>query len=522
MNFSTTVYAGAGLDNEPIAKGLSLQGTQPAASRGLIYLRALAGGLPGSWQADHRKESETFVGWNGVAIHQKCLQLMQADCAVYRDVSATAKRKRRMKVYTTQDETEEVPETHPLLKLLKRPNPWQSGSIFRYSLCQQLSLTGRAMIWNVPNKSAGFGVNTGNGKTAMRIVIPTAFASPVHPSSDLPMGGWRIQPNSTFWGNDPEGFVEMFGGAHLAYGKVVPTEQMQTISWPHPLFTEDGCSPSGRGSRWIDGETQVGIAQWAQLKNGADPSIHIEIPEDAQWDDEIAERYAAKFREKYGGPQNAGSVLMTQGGAVSNLSMTPTEMAYTEAFTQYRDAVMALHGAVPMDADTYAGFFAKVKQFTELVIQPELDMIAESDTERLAKDYDGQGTLTIEYTAKSIDDPEVTDRETTTLVAARVYKVDEVRTKYGLPPLGGEEGEAFAGQAPQQMGMNVNGALSLNGQQPGGFGLSLGNADSSGATGMPSLSLGSAGQDALPPRLSLNGVGKQHTNGHAKAWRGYP
>lgn len=510
MELQHTAYAYAGGETPTVAP----QGVTKRA--GGMFLQALAGGTPGSWSSDHRKESEVFNHWNGIAIHQLCLQLQQADCAVYQDLSTAAKRKRRSKAYTTQDESQEVPETHDLVKLLKRPNQWESGSRFRYKIGLQMQLTGKAMIWNVPNMASKLGIGT--GKTVQRIVIPTALATPVQPSNDLPFGGWRIQPMSNYWGSDPQGFVEMFGGATLAMGKVVPHEQMQVIDWPHPLFVDDGCSPTARGSRWIDGETQVGIAQWAQLKNGADPSLFVSIPDEVQWDPEIAKRYQEEMAGKYGGPQNAGRVMMMQGD-VKPISTTPRDMAYTEAFIQYRDAIMALHGAIPIEADSYASFFAKVKQYTELTVQPVLDLIAEQDTERLAKEH-GDG-LTIEYTARSIDDPEVINNEITTLVAARAIKVDEVRTKMGLPPLGGPEGEAMAGQPQATTAMNVTGGLSLGGQQPGGFGLSLGTSDTSGASGMPSLSLpASNGGGAMPPRLSLNG--KHHTNGHGGAWKGYP
>ncbi len=481
---------------------------------GGLYLRALGGGTPGMWASDHRKESEQFHHWNGVAIHQICLQAMQADVMVYRDASPAITRKRRSKAYTTQDESQEMPEDDPLVKLLKRPNKWESGGRFRYKCVQQLQLTGKCIIWNVPN--VGGKLDTSYRRTAMRLVVPTAIASPVQPSKELPFGGWRIQPTWSQWSSDEDGFVEMFGGLTHAFGKVVPYEQTQVIDWPHPLYVDDGCSPTSRGARWIDGDTQVGTAQWAQLKNGADPSIHIEVPTDAQFDPELADRYAEKMAQKYGGPQNVGKVLFTQGGSVTPLSTTPKDMAYGEAFQQYRDAIMALHGAPKIDADTYASYYAKLKQFTEMTVQPILSLLAEEDTERLAPEF-GEG-LTIEMTAKTINDPEIMDRETNTLVTSRVIRVDEVRTRYGLEPLGGKEGEAFAGQAPATS-MNVNGSLGLSGQ--GGFGLMLPAGEKPQEQTAPELSLPSTSNlGSSQPRFSLNG--KHHTNGHRKVLEGYP
>lgn len=473
---------------------------------GGIYLRALAGGTPGSWASDHRKESEFFHHWNGVAIHQICLQAMQADVLVYSDSSPAMKRKRRMKIYTTQEESEEMPETHPLVRLLKRPNPDESGGRFRYKAVQQLQLTGTCLIWNVPNLGARLG--QGSGKTVQRFIVPTAIATPVQPSRDNPRGGWRLQPTWSNWAQDPEGFVEMFGGITMAFGKVIPAEQMQVIRWPHPLYVDDGCSPTGRASRWIDGDTQVGTAQWSQLKNGADPSLFLEVPADVDWSDEIAKRYEEKLAQKYGGPNNVGRVMMMQGKATP-ISTTPKDMCYAEAFNQYRDAITALHGVPRIDGDNYAALFAKLKQFEVMTVNPILSLLAEEDTERLAPEF-GEG-LTVEMEAKAINDPEVLDREIATDVAARAIQVNEIRALRGRPPL--PDGDVMAGQAQPTTGLNVSGGLSLNGA---GLGLQLPTETTTGQSGPPGLELAASGATSLPPRLSLNGVGKHHANGHGR------
>lgn len=445
---------------------------------GTIF-RAL-GGRPGAWSSDHRAESSHFSGWNGVAIHQIALQAMQCDVACYYDLDAKARAKRRSKSYTTQDESKELPETHALVRLLKRPNPITSGGLFRYECVLQLQLTGTALVWNVPTKS-GRGV-------AERHVIPTAWASPVGTSKETPRGGWRIQPAlGRFRGSDPDGFVEMFGGLAHAFGKVIPAEQVQTMRWPHPLYKDDGCSPTSRGASWIDGETQVNESQRNQLHNGADPSIVISVPKDCAMTPDDAERYALKFAEKYGGTNNAGKALFTHGEAKA-ISTTPRDMAYTEAFRQFRESIFALHGTPTFDADTYSGFYAKLKQFSTMTVQPVLSLLAEEDTERLAPLY-GEG-LTIEYSAHHIDDPEQLERRLATDISAEVIRKNELRALRGLPP--DPEGNAWVGGEKQQ-------ASNLSFNLP-----SLATTATADSTGIPA------------PAPAVKAAS------HHKRWKGYP
>lgn len=476
---------------------------------GMFLLRSLAGGLPGAWTSDHRKESEFFNHWNGVAIHQICLQLMQADVVVYQDTSPGARRKRRLKAYATQGESQELPETDPLVKLMKRPNPWESGGVFRYRRGQQLELTGVSMVWNVPTIASR---NAERRKVNMRLVIPTALATPVAPSRELPFGGWRVQPpNGMGWncGADSQGFVEMFGGIFRAYGNTIPHEQMQISRWPHPLLPEDGCSPTGRISRWNDGDAQVGIAQWSQLKNGADPSLFVEVSADVDWNPEIAKTYAEKFAEKYGGPQNVGRVMMTQGKATP-ISTTPKDMCYTEAHNMYRDAIFEAYGLPRFDSTSYASLYAGIMQFVTMTCQPIASLFAEDDTEHLAPAY-GEG-LTIEMECKQVNDPEVLDREIQTDASAKAITVNEIRSLRGRPPISG--GESLAGPTQPATGLNVSGGISL-----GGMGLNLPTETTTGQAGAPAMQLETSNSAAeLPTRLSLNGVGKHLANGNGRRY----
>ncbi|QDU06816.1 phage portal protein [Gimesia aquarii] len=410
---------------------------------------ALGSGQPGSWSTDHRQESEQFIGWTFVAIKAICLQAMQASVFVYDD-SLNGSKQKRMK-QRAQKEFEYIqikslyagengdsiplPNNHSLCSILKRPNPTQSGASFRYERVLQLQLTGTSIVWNVPNKF---------GKTVQRYVIPTAIASPVSPTEDLPEGGYKIQPSSLRYNHAAHGGKFLGSGTlHQIAGKIIPLAQLQITRWPHPVYKDDGQSPVSAGAKWIDSANQIDAARWSQMSNGADPSIVVTCGKEMNPTREELEAAAAMFEQKYGGTENTGKAIFTTGEQVVSLTATPKDMDYNESFLQFRDAILALHGVPGIaagisDGGSYAAFYASLKQFISLTVQPILDLLAEDDTEHLAPQF-GEN-LTIEIEAAHIDDPDILEKRLATDIRAQIIKVDELRAIRGLPPLGSERG----------------------------------------------------------------------------------
>jgi phage portal protein BeeE len=444
----------------------------------LVGLRyAIHHGHPGAWASDHREETQQITGWNYVAIRAKCIQGMQAKIRVYHDnrsAEAKALRKRardgygrigieaeQKALYGRDEETSiELPATHRLVRLVKQPNRRQSGAHFRYECIQQLESTGTVLIWNVPNKL---------GLTIERHVIPTAMATPMPPMPNLPHGGWRIDPGASRFSFPliDNGFVESYG-YFRAVGAVIPASPydldgeliidncgnplgfIQAIRWPHPLFKDDGYSPLSAIALWSDLAVEIDRMRWAAMKNQASPSLIITPTGDIEPDEKMLDRLSKRFNDKYGGPENAGRAMFLSGKAeVTQLGASPREMDYQSGFDQAGRAIMAGHGTPPIAAGasgsgSYAAFYAELKQFTELTIQPILDFLAEEDTERLAPQF-GEG-FTIEYEAASIDDPDLLEKRLDRdIKAGNVLTAKEYRALRGLPPFGDARDEALVG-----------------------------------------------------------------------------
>ncbi|WP_010588281.1 phage portal protein [Schlesneria paludicola] len=424
-------------------------------SLGVGVRAALGGASPGGWASDHREETAHYTGFNYVAIHAIAAQVAGATVTVFADSCHQVQRQARRKslagrcgsfrqwksTYGADDrETDSLSSEHPLVQLLKRPNPYESGASFRYRQAQQIRLTGTCLVWNVPNRA---------GMTCERYVIPTGMASPVSPTQELPAGGWRISPvASRYTPIVGDGFVDGPSWYRIL-GQIVDARQVQVIRLPHPWYLDDGQSPLSAGAKWVDAGEAVDTARFHQLRNGIDPSIVWNLPPDVSPDQDEIDRLQMKISSKYGGPTNVGRVMVAQNGtSITPLSVSPKEMCYSEGFQDFKAAILALHQTPPVavglqEPGAYAAYNASMKAWRHAAIQPLCDMIAESETEYLAPQF-GEG-LTVEIESDTVDDTELIERQLQNDLAAKTRTRNEWRAVRGMPPLPGPLGEELVG-----------------------------------------------------------------------------
>jgi hypothetical protein len=498
-------------------KGLWGGGSSAAAPRSAVVgsggLRsALMQGQAGSWASDHKAETDHFTGWNYIAIRAIALQAAQAQVLVFQDedvggdvggAGVAAKRRQIRKSLFRKhgvaksleligEDQSPLPQDHRLCRLMKRPNPYQSGASFRYEQVVQLSLTGTCLVWNVPNQA---------GLTVERYVVPTAAASPIMPTPEHPRGAWQVMSMNQ-WAviRDAQGFVDS-GGFGRAWGAMIPGEQMQVVRWPHPLRKDDGYSSLSAGALMIDTSEQIDRARWYHLNNGPSPSLVVDVDSDSP---EEVTRAQVLFNQGYTGVKNTGKAIFTGNAkSITAIGTNPKDMDYQGAFIQLRDSIMALHGVPGVaagltDGGSYAALYASITQFIRLTVQPYLSLIGEEETEQLGPQF-GSG-LTVEMEAAGIDDPTLLNQQLQVDVAARIRTVDEFRHERGLPPLGGEAGAAMVGVAPAV---------------PGGPGMSPGTGGQSQNGNGDESTTGVAGAPGFATIVGLSGLtelgGKSHT-----------
>lgn len=441
---------------------------------------ALQGRNAGGWASDHRAETLKDTGWNYIAVHAIASAAAQAEVLVFDDSQDqnTAKRQFRRKslrrtfgslgryksLYGGDDrETDPLPADDPLVRLMSRPNPEQSGAIFRYELAKQIRLTGSGYIWNVPNRL---------GRVCERYVIPTCCMTAVAPTREMPRGGWRVDPSVTRYAMPAiDGFVENTGWMR-AIGGTLPAEEVQIFRLPHALYKDDGQSPISASALWADTSDKIDQARFHHLNNGPTLSVVVTAGEATDPSAEDLEAAAETWNKKYSGVVNSGKAMFAAPGTtVTPISTTAVEMAYDLGFEQMKGASLAVHQVPPVaagiqEAGAYAAYLASMRQFTATAVQPLLDMIAEEDNRVIAPQF-GSGRV-IEIEAKSFDDPEQIEKELTNDLNARARTKNEWRAVRGLPPVSAEQGgEDWVGQNPAPaVGMYPSSPAGINWPKP--------------------------------------------------------
>ena len=431
-----------------------------------------AGSVGGMWASDHRTESMQDTNWDHIAIATICNQVASATVTAYRDGSKREINQSRRKAmraasgssnykaqYGPDDDALQMLESeHSLMRILKKPNPWEPGSAFRYRQAKQLRLTGTCLVWNVPSVA---------GPACERYVIPVAMTTFQWPqqNGNFPFGSFKIFPNtsrSIITDDDPSVIINQDGSKvsqagfqpgsaiwMLSMGITVDARQIQIIGYPHGWFLDDRQSPISAVALWKDADNAVNQARYSQMKNGVNSTIVWTLPPDVDPDQDEIDRVRKKIGDKYSGPENSGQVIVAQNGtAVTPLGTSAKDMEYEKGFEQYRDSCLANHGVnkatVGMtDQTSQAGLVTSMRQLEYIAVGPMCEMLAESDTFHLAPQFE-EG-LTVEIDPKKFNDEQERNARCQIAISGQCITKDTLAAILDLPLLGGEEGSKLAG-----------------------------------------------------------------------------
>lgn len=473
-------------DPDVIEKAVAVGDVRRASNLRMV----LSGGAPGMWASDHYAELQHCTGWNFVAVHAFALQFAGANISCFRRAQPkksrrtplpddpmerlkarldrlTMPRSRRTKAIggaeATQDSQERVPLDfdHPLSRLMRRPNPDQSGAQFRYQMAQQMGLTGGCIIWCLRDKRTKYDQR---GTPREMYIIPTGLAYPQPASAQYPAGWYRVMPMATYGMHiDPDGFGPPGSmGSLLVNGGEIDKRDTRSIGWPHPLFVSDWLSALSAGSIQVDLAEELDRAIVSRFKNEGRPGlvfgwesidIWARVPEPEK------DAFRADVRARNNGTHNTGNDLMLPPGMKADShDANPREMDFTGSRPQARDGVMALHHTPPTaaginEAASYASLFASLKQFTELKVQPNLDMAYEEVAEEVCQAF-GPGH-SLEAKARSIDDPALHQQKMDRLQQRGLVTVDEARADEGKPPHEDKEYGKLPAGTPWQVWQQV-------------------------------------------------------------------
>lgn len=396
------------------------------------------------------------------------------------------RRKRALASIQEGDELIPCPADDRMVKVLRKPNPFDTSWTFAYRLAMWFRLAGGCYIRIVPG-------NDGD----------PAELWPIPPNWLRAMGGpgkiidaWECRPILSGV-RDENAYGWMIGAGGR---ETIPADEIIQIGYPHPQHIFDFYSPLEAGAAWVDCSNNIGRARVAQFQNNSYPGVVIEInPELEDPDDDEMERIKSKFKNATAGVMNRGEpIVLTQGMVVKPWSLTPVEMDFVNSDNQMRDAQLALHrtgGSIVGMAEqtTFASMLASRAHWYQGLIRPTCVFLGSIYTERLAPKFSSDDPRRrVVY----FDDPTPTDAaqlnsDIQADAAIGAISPNEVRTLRGREPwpYGGDDPMAPMGTSPVPWHTGQEDDwLPVQGQEAGLEGLFGGEQEEPGTSGADTLS----------------------------------
>lgn len=298
-------------------------------------------------------------------------QLRQYTSWVYAAVSAISHEvaRQRPMLYRSTGPAEAdqlpLPHTHPLVRLLERPNPWLTPWELWYLTMAYLELTGNC-FWYV----AADGPDAAPRELW---VIPTPWV--------------RVIP-------DPREFVAGYEVVvtGLPIERFRPDEIVH-LRYPNPLDPHYGLSPLQANALTVDAHNELLKSRYQTFVAGPRPGVVLQT--DQTLTDQTVQRLEARLEERFAGRQNwHRPMVLEQGLSASPWTLTPAEMDYLSSARMTRDEILAVFRVPPpvtgvmenvgLGGQIWDG--ARV-MFCEGTVQPKLELLAQTLTRTLARRF---------------------------------------------------------------------------------------------------------------------------------------
>ncbi len=421
--------------------GRSITSADASFKRLLQAMRSMA---PGGWSDDRWEQTRHWEGIVYVFGHRVCEQAAQSEFQVFVKDENHPDGKRpvsRKDGPHTQEFADKNVKPYDLVELLEKPNNQDSFGELMYRTVQQMTLSGTALEWMVPNV---FGV------PYEVYTIPTAIAIPqpaVNP--DFPDGFYRIQPVY------PYGPFSTYPTPASAVGAPIPSQWMVRIQYPHPLLRYDGFSPLTALRLHLDELLMMDKSRHYSMRRSINPSgvVNFEGMEEAQpLREEEIERIHAEWENNFQGPENHGNLIVgTPGSRIEPWGTSPREMDYSSSWDQLTSFCLGGLGitrpaAGMVEDSSYATLFGTLKQLYWLTLEPIVNRVASNLTRHLATAFGND--LIVEIKCKRIDDHEVLNSKLSVMMQGFVLTKNELRKALDMPPTNAAWGNEIAGIPP--------------------------------------------------------------------------
>lgn len=377
-----------------------------------------------------------------------------AKCQLERKVKGKAG---RASPAARETDTEYVPfEGHPLCSVLRHPNDVDTFPMFLAQIILQYHLTGRVLIWGVPNRI---------GAPQRLFVVPTALCTPAYGlgSNQYPKGAWRIQqyyPSSGLMGILP-------GPLAGTSGALIDSREVYIMQNPHPTYRWAPTSGVQATQIGIDLLEMIDQSCWSVMHNGVKPSGVLDMPGAAK---EVVESVQAEIDNKHVGPDNHGRIIVIGGGSPQRPAGTfsatmpsADTMTFSEQWERVAGFVLASVCGLDLGVvglkpgGSYADRWAGMQDVRVRKYEPFLGRVGDTLTDGPVKDWGlAKKGIRAALTLPKMADPTIIEQQTGAGEASGSIDYNEARARRGLPPKpGGDVPTAiYVKQLEQQMGID--------------------------------------------------------------------
>jgi len=264
-------------------------------------------------------------------------------------------------------------DTHPLLDLVRRPNPRQDGPAFLDCIASHLLLAGNAYIEAV---SLAGGSDT----------------PPVRELYALRPDRMKVVPGPDGW---PQGYEYMVGGNTVRFDQAAQQPPILQLALFNPFDDYYGFAPLEAAASAVD--LHNAAARWnkALLDNAARPSgaLVYDGADHGPLSEPQFERLKSELERQYQGAANAGRPLVLEGGLDwKQMSLSPKDMDFLEARHAAAREIALAFGVPPMllaipGDNTYANYQEANRVFWRQTVLPLAGRIAAALTQWLSPSF---------------------------------------------------------------------------------------------------------------------------------------
>jgi HK97 family phage portal protein len=317
-----------------------------------------------------------------------------------------------------QDEARRY-EVHPILDLIRRPNPAQGRAEFLEAVYGFLLLSGNAYLEAVPGPASLPG--------ELHVLRPDRMS--LVPGAD----GW------------PVAYDYSVGGRAHRFDMTLPVAPVCHIKAFHPQDDHYGFSPMQAAAVAVDVHNSASAWSKALLDNAARPSgaiVYRGVDGQGALTNDQYERLVSEMESHHQGARNAGRPMLLEGGLDwKPMGFSPSDMEFQKTKEAAAREIAIAFGVPPMlmgipgDA-TYANYQEANRAFYRLTVLPLAARVTAAvahwlsgfsgETVDLRVDLDAVPALAIER-----------DQHWARVGAADFLTVAEKRLALGLPPLEG-------------------------------------------------------------------------------------